>query len=562
MRIIASKISVIVMNFRKITSTHFIHISLLLCITFGAIAQGQQPKLVVGIVVDQMRHEYLYRYNSKFGEDGFKRLMTDGFVMKNAHYNYVPTYTGPGHASIYTGTTPAVHGIIANSWYDKVSKSKVYCAQDDDQKVVGSETGYGKISTKRMLSTTISDELRLSTQMKSKVIAVSIKDRGASLPGGHTANAAYWYDVTSGNFISSTFYMNALPIWVQNFNNQKLVDKYMSQKWTPVLPIKEYTESTKDDAPYERVPPSMSSPTFPYDFKKITEKTGRRYAMLPMSPFGNSLVAQMSIATLENENLGKDEYTDLLAVSFSATDVIGHSFGPNSIEVEDTYIRLDQDIASLLTKLDEQVGKGNYTVFLTADHAVVDIPQSLIDKKIPAGYFNTTDAKTKITKQLNELYGEGEWVESVGNMQVFLNHELINEKKINSEELSKKAAAYTLALNGISATYTSNEIKIGDFSEGGIKGSLIRGYHQKRSGDILFVMEPAWYEGEPPYGTTHGSGYTYDTHVPMIFYGWGIKRGSSVKYHPITDIAPTISALLNIKFPNGTTGNPIEEIFK
>ena len=332
-----------------------------------------KPKLVVGIVVDQMRHDYLQRFEGKFSNDGFRRLMREGFEARNTHYNYVPTYTAPGHASIYTGTTPRYHGIIANDWYSRVLDREVYCAEDTLANATGGSPAAGHISPRNLQANTITDELKLSTNFRSRVIGVSIKDRGAVLPAGHTPDGAYWFDPSVGEFMTSDFYTGELPEWVKKFNARKLVDKYSSQTWETLLPIDSYEESEPDNSPYERGFDGKETPTFPYDLKALRDQNGK-YGMIRSTPFGNTLVLDMSRAALEAEGLGNDDITDFLAISLSSTDYVGHNFGPNSIEVEDTYIRLDRELAQFLKYLDDRIGKGQYLVFLTADHGVVENP--------------------------------------------------------------------------------------------------------------------------------------------------------------------------------------------
>ncbi|MBY0435370.1 MAG: alkaline phosphatase family protein, partial [Cyclobacteriaceae bacterium] len=303
---------------------------LLAIIFIGTSAYAQErPKLVVGIVVDQMRQEYLYRYESKFGNAGFKRLEGDGFMLKNAHYNYVPTYTGPGHASVYTGTTPAVHGIIANDWYDRELKKEVNCVGDDRQKPVGNDKGNGDVSPWRMLSSTITDELKLATQKKGKVVGFSMKDRGAVLPAGHMADGAYWFDGLTGKFISSTFYKPGLPQWLDKFNALNLADQYLNREWKTVLPIEQYTESGPDDTPYETKLRKEERPIFPYKLKEMRAQYGN-FDLITTTPFGCDLLTDVAKAAIEGEELGKDNVTDFLTISYSSPDYVGHAMGPNA----------------------------------------------------------------------------------------------------------------------------------------------------------------------------------------------------------------------------------------
>jgi predicted AlkP superfamily pyrophosphatase or phosphodiesterase len=522
----------------------------------------EKPKLVVGIVVDQMRQEYLYRYYDKFSDAGFKRMINEGFMLKNAHYNYSPTVTGPGHASIYTGTTPAIHGIIGNDFYDKATKKIVNCVEDGAYLPVGNDQGNGDISPSRLLSSTVTDELKLFTQKKAKVIGISFKDRGAVLPAGHMADAAYWYDSKSGKFITSTFYMTKLPEWVNRFNAQNLADKYLSQEWKTLLPIDKYVESGPDDSPYEVRFSGKDRSTFPYALPQLRDKNDN-YGLLSHTPFANDYLTQMASAAIVGEQLGKDNTSDFLCVSYSAPDAVGHDKGPNSVEVEDVYLRLDKNIEQLLQRLDTEVGKDNYTVFLTADHAVADVPQYLKDNKMPAGYFDV-DLKANLDKFLSSYFPGKSFIENVSNNQIFLNQESFQkDPRASGMEMflvTELIGKYLMSLDGVANYYTEGMLRQANFDEGGIKGSVIRGFHSKRSGDIAFVLEPGWTKSDSPQGTTHGSPYSYDTHVPILFYGRGIKKGSSALYHRITDIAPTISVLLRIKFPSGNTGLPIQEV--
>jgi predicted AlkP superfamily pyrophosphatase or phosphodiesterase len=524
---------------------------------------GDRPKLVVGIVVDQMREEYLYRFADKFGSNGFQRLMSDGFMLRNAHYNYVPTYTGPGHASVYTGTTPAIHGIIGNDYYDKQIRKVVNCVEDSRFQPVGSKDGNGDVSPARLLSSTITDELKLSSQMRSRVVGVSIKDRGAVLPAGHLPDGAYWYDALTGKFITSTYYKKELPSWVNKFNVRNLADKYLSQDWNTVLPILSYTESGPDDNLYEGVFKSKDKPVFPYNLKEL-RKANNNFEMLPFTPFGNDLLTEMAKAAIDGEGLGEDATTDFLTISFSSPDVIGHMMGPNSVELEDLYIRLDRNIADILTTLDKKTGAGNYCVFLTADHAVADVPQYLKDNSIPAGILKMQQIEAAATSILTLSQPGKKIIENMSNNQIFFNQDLYSTNLKTAAEDFRNATGvlvqYLQGINGIAQVYTADVVKASDYGDKGIKGMIARGYNHKRSGEIIFVTEPGWLSYSGSKGTTHGSPYNYDTNVPVLFYGWGIKKGSSVQYHTTTDIAPTLSILLKIKFPGGCTGQPIQEI--
>jgi predicted AlkP superfamily pyrophosphatase or phosphodiesterase len=518
-----------------------------------------QPKLVVGIVVDQMRFEYLYRFRNKFGEDGFKRIMGEGFTLQNGHYNYVPTYTGPGHASIYTGTTPAVHGIIGNDFYDKVERKMVNCVGDPRFKPVGVTEGNGDVSPARMITSTITDELKLATQKKAKVIGLSFKDRGAVLPAGHMADGAFWFE--NGKFITSTYYTAKLPDWVEKFNQRNLPETYLTQTWNTLLPIEQYTESGPDESPYETKFKGKTNTSFPYDLKELRKANGD--GVIYYTPFGNDLLTELVKSALDGEGLGTHAVTDFLTVSYSSTDALGHAMGPNAVEIEDMYIRLDRNIGDLLKTLDKKVGKGQYTLFLSADHAVAEVPQYLRDNRIPGGYFNEANVQANLEAYLQKYYPGREVIENISNGQVFLNQAAFGADPrsagVDMLIVTELIAKYFMATEGVADVFSEHLIRQTPYNTTGVRGMVARGFHPKRSGDLAVVLEPGWFESSRIQGSTHGSPYTYDTHVPILFFGKGVKKGQTANYHTITDIAPTLSIILKIRFPNGTTGQPVTE---
>ncbi|MDQ3193063.1 MAG: alkaline phosphatase family protein [Bacteroidota bacterium] len=519
------------------------------------VAQTTPPKLVVGIVIDQMRYDYISRYWDKYGQDGFKKLVKEGYNCKNTNFNYMPTFTAPGHASIYTGATPSIHGIIANNWYVLKDKRKTYCTDDSSVKTVGSSSDAGKMSPANMLSTTITDELKISNS-KSKVIGISLKDRGAILPAGHAADAAYWYDSEIGAWISSSHYMNDLPEWVNQFNNKKLPSQYLANVWNTMLPIEQYKESLADDNPYEEPFKGENKPVFPHDLPEISKIVG--FDLLRKTPFGNTFTKDFVIEAIKNEKLGKGLHTDFLAISFSSPDYIGHQFGTKSIEIQDNYLRLDKDIAELLASLDKEVGKGNYLLFLTADHGAAHNPSYLVQNKIPAGNFESAVPLNSLRELFNEKYGKAEWILNYYNEQFMFNRELIAEKGIDLFQMQQLAKQHLITFQGIANVYTSQELSSTSFVHK--PASLVQnGFSQKRSGDVAIVLEPGWMEFHKK-GTTHGTVYNYDTHVPLIWYGWKILKGENVNPVFITDIAPTLSVILNISMPNGNVGTPIKEV--
>ncbi|HLS30560.1 MAG TPA: alkaline phosphatase PafA [Flavobacteriaceae bacterium] len=515
-----------------------------------------KPKLVVGIVVDQMRYDYLIRFWDRYGEDGFKRMVTAGYNLKNAHYNYMPTFTAPGHASIYTGTTPRNHGVIGNSFYDKSIGEKVVPVENDTVLSLGTEGDAGKRSPKYLLASTFGDENRLATQFRGKTIGIALKDRGAVLPAGHAANAAYWFygDDDEGNFISSSYYNDELPNWVENFNNSGKIDSYIDT-WETLYPISTYIESGPDDSEFEG--DLAGQKTFPYDLEALKDdKYG--YGILAYTPFGNSIVTDFSLAAIDGEQLGEDQYTDVLAISYSSPDYIGHKFGVNAKETQDNYLRLDQEIARLLKRLDEKVGKGNYTVFLTADHAGVHVPSYLQSKNISGGYFSNKELRAALRTYTEEKYQSDSIIAAVSNFQVFFNYEELKRKDINRKELEDDLYNFLLEYPKIAKVYTRHMLENSSFTD--MIGERVKdGFNAKRSGDVAYVLEPSVIS-YPRYGSTHGSPYSYDAHVPMIFYGKGINKGQSGKYAEIIDIAPTISALLGISFPSASTGEVLYEV--
>ena len=518
-----------------------------------------KPKLVVGIVVDQMRYDYIPRFYTKYGNGGFKRLINEGFEFRNHHFNYIPTYTGPGHASIFTGTTPENHGIIANNWYDKFKDKRVYCVSDNSVKPLGTKSDEEQMSPKNMQTTTLGDANRIDTQFRGKTIGISMKDRGAILSAGHTANRAYWFrGKNEGQWVSSDYYGTELPKWVIDFNKKKSVDNYF-KTWETLQPIGTYIESGADLNKYEIGFKGKEVATFPYDLKKLRIENSE-YDILKSSPFGNSILTDFAIEALKQEQLGKDDDTDVLTISFSSTDYIGHNFGVNSKEIQDTYMRLDLEIEKLLEALDTKVGKGQYTVFLTADHGAVHVPQFLKDNKMPGGYFNFNLFNTGITKFLEQEFGVKGLIKNHSNKQLFFNYSKIKETKISITDLSNKLQLYISKQQYVQYVFTREQLVSRSINNE--IGKLVQnGFHQRRSGDIAYVLKPATIiYGKK--GTTHGSPQVYDTHVPLLFFGKGIKKGRSFKKTRVMDIAPTVCAVLAISKPNGCTGDVLYQALK
>ncbi|AEW87243.1 type I phosphodiesterase/nucleotide pyrophosphatase [Flavobacterium columnare ATCC 49512] len=517
-------------------------------------AEVKRPKLVVGIVVDQMKMEYLNRFYSDFSENGFKRLLRDGFTYHNMHYNYMPTFTGPGHASIYTGTTPAIHGIVGNEWFNKATGKNLYCTDDTDVSTVGNGTEQeGKMSPKILQASTITDELKLSTNFKGKVIGVSVKDRGAILPAGHFADWAFWFSKT-GNFISSTFYGKSLPSWVTQFNNEKNYEKYLNQNWDLLKDKTAYNESLPDDNPYEGKL-NKKQAFFPYSLSELT-KPGD-VGILRTTPFGNNFLADFAQKTIENEQLGKDEDTDFLTVSFSATDYIGHMYGPRSIELQDTYLRLDQTLASFLQYLDLNVGKDNYLLFLTADHAGAENVMHLKDNRYDVEDTNEKNIEHAIAEFTKTQFGENLLV-LYDSFNVFLDKAKIKEKGLELSKVKNAVKEFLYTQKHVKRVYDENEIIAGSVADNYLN-FVSKGYDPVQNGELIIVDKPAYMQYQTT-GTSHGSPYSYDTHVPCLFYGWGIKKGENFDKKDITQIAPTLALKLKTTLPNSTDAIPLTEI--
>lgn len=525
----------------------------------AAAAKPAAPQLVVGIVVDQMRYDYLYKYYPLLGNNGFKRLLNEGFSFDNCQYNYVPTYTGPGHSCIFTGTTPSVNGIVANDWYERSSRSSVYCASDSTVSTVGSNTvAVGKMSPRRLLSTTIGDELRLATHFRSRVFGVALKDRSCILPAGRSANGAYWFDGASGNFVTSTYYAQQLPQWLQQFNQRQLPKQYIATPWTSLLPIVQYQAyCAADDSPYEGLFRGEEHSTFPHQLSAIFTAMDNNYDLLRATPSGNSLTKELALALIEGEQLGKKGLTDMLTISFSSPDYIGHQFGPQSMEVMDNYLRLDRDIADLLTYLDTQYGKNNVLVFLTADHGAAQNVAYMRDAKLAAGTISSSQLLQQLRNFAQRSYGDSLLIAHYDNQQIYLDHSRLTSHNLSLAALQQQIADFVTPLPGIAQVITATEIQRNEFSEP-LLALMQRGYYAKRSGDVLLNYEPGWMDwGEV--GTSHGSPFSYDTHVPLLWYGYHISAGKTAAPVYVRDIAATIALALHIPFTNGNTGQPLND---
>ena len=538
-------------------------LSFLFSVTVTNAQHKESPKLIVGIVVDQMCYEYLYRYYDKFGNGGLKKLMDKGTNCRNVRYNYIPTYTGPGHASIYTGTTPSNHGIVANDWFSREDKAEVNCVEDTTVRTVGSDSRYGMFSPSRLKANTITDQLKL-TYPNAKVVSMSIKNRGAILPGGHMSDGSYWYDFDSGKFITSTFFKKEMPNWVNTFNGEKHVDSYLKQTWEPMFDINTYAASGPDDSPYEHLLPGKTTPTFPYDLKAMTNDS-LNYGLFVYTPFSNTYLTDFAIEAMKNENMGQDDQTDMLCISYSTPDIIGHAFGPYSVEIEDTYLRLDLEIEKLIKEIEKQVGKKDYVLFLTADHAVVPVPQLLMDHKLPGGYFFIDEHLAELKTKLTAKFGDS-LVEHQDNLNIYLDHDAIKAKGIDLIEAQNYISAEVQSWKGVKRSFTANQLYNASVDAEWM--DMVRnGVHHEESGDVVFILEPGFlpkssdYDGHQK-GTSHGSAFSYDTHVPLLWYGKNVPNQELFDDMEITSIAATLTHMLFLQRPNALTGLPILPLLK
>lgn len=528
-------------------------LAVLLAIGAGAATRPERPRLVVGIVVDQMRWDYIYRYADRYGEGGFRRMLAEGYACENCRLPYIPSVTAIGHASVYTGSVPSIHGIAGNNFM--IDGRTVYCTDDRTVKPVGSNGRAGLMSPANLWVTTMGDELRLATNFRSKVVGVALKDRASILPAGRTPSGAYWFDDESGRFITSTYYADQLPQWVSDFNKQDKAGHYLSHKWETLYPKETYKQSTSDDAPYEGGIVRGEKALLPLDLPTLYKKYG--YKIIRNTPFGCDLTVDMAKAALEGERLGQGDETDMLCVSFSSTDYIGHQVGIRAIETEDCYLRLDKALADFFAYLDKKVGKGNYTAFLTADHAGMDVAEYLSDHRIAAGIWGESREARRVDSVLQAKYPQaGKLVLGGMNYQIFFDTKRIDSLGLDYAEVKAEAVRWLKRQPQVLYAADQELISTASIPEQ-IKQMAINGYNRDRSGGVLAITKPGQYNGWRGGGTTHGMWNNYDTHIPLLFMGWGIEHGATNRPVKMTDIAPTICALLHIQAPSGCVGEPI-----
>jgi len=546
-------------------------------------AQQKRPRLVLLIVVDQFRYDYLERFGDLFGPNGFRRLLRDGASWAQSNYDHIPTYTAPGHATMMTGAYPAESGIIGNEWLDRATGKRITSVTDDSVKVLGGSPNEAGSSPARLMSSTVGDELRLATNDRAKVIGISVKDRSAILPAGRHANAAYWFSITSGTMVSSTYYFSQLPAWVTAFNAAKPADKYFGAKWERLLPEGEYLKRAgPDNTPWENVPSSWGDTnSFPHTITGGGKSPGREfYTGLDYSPFTNDILVAFAEQAITNEQLGQDDDTDVLMVSFSANDYVGHRFGPYSQEVMDVTLRTDRNIATLLDFVDSKVGLANTLVAFTADHGMAPIPEQAAALGLGGGRVKFADVMGTIEAAIRARYNphgkspdptadyllkynEGGAVrEWFINNNIYFNYDALKRDNVNIEELSQIVVAAALTVPGIARCFTRIQLLRGATSvTDPIERRVLHGFYPARSGDVVMVQEPYKYLAET-LTATHGSAYSYDTHVPTVIMGPGVNQGRYLEPATPADIAPTLSMLLRITAPSNVTGRVLIEALR
>lgn len=518
---------------------------------------NQRPKLVVCLVVDQMRWDNLHRYAHRYSSRGFNRLLQEGFACENTMINYIPTFTAVGHASLYTGTVPAIHGVVGNEFTVQRTGEMVYVLDDPKVQGVGQygflPEGRAAKSPFRIESTTITDELRMSTEFRSKVISVALKDRASVLPGGHNPTAAYWFDSSTAEWVSSSWYMSELPKWVKKFNEKRYPQKYLSRRWKLEYPLKSYLHYGLNAIAYERSLKGMDV-EFPFDFSPLVKEKGA--GIITHTPYGNDLTLDFAKSAIAYEQLGQGEYTDFLAVSLSSTDYMGHLFGPNSLKMEDAYIKLDRRIGEFIDYLDSQLGRENYLFVLTADHGAIHNGTYLKENKLPGANWDESEERSKLNGFLKESLGSDQLVINLYNYQVNYNYAKIKELGVDQEELNELVLGYLREQPAIGFALRSREIETYPLPNW-IRTRMRNGYHPATCGEIQVILKPGYYSSSRSQGASHGTWHPDDAQIPLVWLGWKIPNGRTYQEVEITDVAVTLAALLQIQRPNGAIGRPI-----
>ncbi|MEE4198917.1 MAG: alkaline phosphatase family protein [Bacteroidales bacterium] len=517
------------------------------------------PKLIVGITIEEMRYEMLLRYWEVFTDQGFRKLVDQGVLCTQVHHNYLITQNAPGQASIVTGTYPSYHGIVADQWHDKLGDKNVGAADEKRYNLVNGRISLGNFTPRNLLASTIGDELKLATRDSSKVISIAANPVSSVISGGRLADYAFWFNDEDGKWITGNYYLDSLPDWVHRFHEKDFRDIYMEQTWSTFHSLEQnYQSSLPDDNPFE-IGIRLYRYTFPYDLNYLKNRSGN-YKYLKYTPFGNTYTKDFAISAIVGEQLGEDQYTDFLTISFSASSYAGDLFGPRSVEIEDIFLRLDRDIGHLVNFLEDHLGLEDVLIYITSDRGVADVPEYLKFKKQNAGVFDPDKALSLLNSYLSILYGDGDWIAYYQSGQLYLTQQMIDQSGVSLREIQEQAAGFLVQYTGVADAVPGISMVSQEFSTG-IKGKMQRSYHQKRSGDVLINLEPGWIEKDGK-ATGSGSGYNYDTHVPLIWYGWEVNSKRIDQPQEIINIAPTISGILNITAPNASLGRPIYEIFQ
>ena len=529
----------------------------------GAYLPPDKPRLVVGIVVEQLRYDQIERFRDRFGDNGIKRLINEGTYFKNASFEHMLTQSSPGHATISTGAEPSQHGIPSDNWYVPLRDELISSTRDARVYPVGGSFESGLHSPANLQASTFSDELKMSTNQRSKVFGVGINENAAILSTGHSADGVFWFDNGTGTWMSSTYYTESLPAWVNDFNALNYAESYLSNPWDLFRPREIYSDCLPDTNNFEAGFNSLNY--FPYDLRKLRSKvvTGAKndFSLLRETPFANSLTTRFAIRLIEQENLGRDDATDFLSLCYSATDNIGHRFGPSSVEMGDAILRLDDEIRYLLTYLNDSIGKKNVLIYFTSAHGISEIPSVLEHNRIPSGYFRHNQAVQLLRSYMNAVYGEGDWVKGYSERQVFLNRTLIEDARLSLDEVQKKVARFLVQFSGVAAAYPYTAFEANGFGSGNMK-RIMNNFNPQRSGDVIIILNPGWVDKEGDYVTNHNSPYECDSHVPLIWYGWTVNRASVLRKVNMTDIAATLSSLCRVPIPNACTGEPLIELLR
>ena len=529
----------------------------------GAYLPPDKPKLVIGIIVEQLRYDQLEKMRNRFAENGIRKLLNEGTYFQNASFQYMLTQAAPAHATIATGAEPSVHGITSDYWYVPLREELVYSTSDNTVSPVGGSYEKGLHSPVNLQSSTFADELKMSTNRKAKVFSVGLKENPVIFSGGHASDGAFWYDDVTGTWMSSTYYIDSLPGWVSDFNAMKYPEVFLTNPWTLLKPREIYADCLPDTNIYEMG--FNGKNYFPYDLDKISSrsrsKLGHDYSLLREIPMGNTFTTDFAIKLIEKEGLGKDDITDFLSMCYTATDYIGHRFGPSSLEMADAILRLDSDIEKFLKYVNDSIGKRNVLLFFTSAHGISEIPGVLESNRIPSGYFRQNQALQLLRSYLNAVYGEGSWVKGYSDKQIFLNRTLIEDAKLSLDDVQKKVSRFLVQFTGVATAYPYSAFEMNDYSSGNLK-KIVNNFNPQRSGDVIVTLNSGWVEKDDNYVTNHNSHYEYDSHVPLIWYGWAVNRASITRKVNMTDIAATLSSLCRVPVPNGCTGEPMFELFR